>query len=266
LRRNERRYTAIGGWLSEVGAGCKEHPSCAEAAVPVREFKEGPMQKDELLKEVREALVKLDEARLEKAVGDAMDSGLNPVVMIEEGLGAGLRTLGDKFQQGEVFIPHLAMAADMARREMDRAKASMASGGELGGGPVAVIGTVRDDIHDLGKNLVGALLSVSGFRVVDLGKDVSPERFVQEVRSVRATLVGMSALMTTTMVNQRSVIEALKKEGLRDGVGVMVGGAPTSTSWADEIGADGHADDAVTAVRLASALASKIQSGGGKAK
>lgn len=224
------------------------------------------MQKDELLKEVREALVKLDEARLEHAVDSALGSGLNPVVVIEEGLGAGLKTLGDKFQEGEVFIPHLAMAADMARREMDKAKSSLAPGGKLSGGPVAVIGTVRDDIHDLGKNLVGALLSVSGFRVVDLGKDVSPERFVQEVRTEGATLVGMSALMTTTMVNQRSVIEALKEGGLRDRVGVMVGGAPTSTSWAEEIGADGYADDAVTAVRLASALASKIQSGGGKGK
>ena len=229
-----------------------------------REFKEEIMEKDELLKEVREALVKLDEARLEKAVDSALDSGLNPVIMIEEGLGAGLKTLGDKFQQGEVFIPHLALAADMAKREMDKAKSSLAAAGALSGGPIAVIGTVRDDIHDLGKNLVGALLSVSGFSVVDLGKDVSPERFVQEVKRAGATLVGMSALMTTTMVNQRSVIEALKEEGLRDRVGVMVGGAPTSTSWADEIGADGQADDAVMAVRLASALTGKIRSGGGK--
>ena len=222
------------------------------------------MEKDELLKRVREMLVKLDEPGFEKAVDGALNSGVNPVVVIEDGIGAGLRTLGDKFQEGEVFIPHLAMAADMAKREMEKAKAALAEGGELAGGPVVVIGTVRDDIHDLGKNLVGALLSVSGFSVVDLGKDVAPERFVKEAKTAGAALIGMSALMTTTMVNQRSVIEGLKEEGLRDSVGVMVGGAPTSGPWATEIGADGHADDAVTAVRLASALVRKTQSGGGK--
>jgi trimethylamine corrinoid protein len=224
------------------------------------------MEKDELLTKVREALIKLDEPGFGNAVDAALDSGLNPVAVIESGIGAGLKTLGDKFQEGEVFIPHLAMAADMARREMEKAKATMAAGGELAGGPVVVIGTVRDDIHDLGKNLVGALLSVSGFTVVDLGKDVTPESFVEEARKAGATLVGMSALMTTTMVNQRSVIQVLRDQGLRDTIGVMVGGAPTSGAWADEIGADGHADDAVTAVRLASALVEKAQSGGGKSK
>jgi corrinoid protein of di/trimethylamine methyltransferase len=224
------------------------------------------MEKDKLLSEVRAALIKLDEPGFGKAVDTALDSGLSPIVVIESGIGAGLKALGDKFQEGEVFIPHLAMAADMARREMEKAKSTMAEGGELAGGPVVVIGTVLDDIHDLGKNLVGALLSVSGFTVVDLGKDVTPESFAEEARKAGAALVGMSALMTTTMVNQRSVIQALKDRGLRDDVRVMVGGAPTSGSWADEIGADGHADDAVTAVRLASALMEKAQSGGGKGK
>jgi corrinoid protein of di/trimethylamine methyltransferase len=224
------------------------------------------MEKDELLNRVREALVKLDEPGFAKSVDDALDSGVNPVVVIEGGIGAGLRTLGDKFQEGEVFIPHLAMAADMARREMEKAKSALAAGGEMSGGPVVVIGTVLDDIHDLGKNLVGALLSVSGFRVVDLGKDVAPESFVKEARKEGAALVGVSALMTTTMVNQRGVIQGLKDEGLRDKVGVMVGGAPTSGSWAEEIGADGHADDAVTAVRLAAALVKESQSEGGKGK
>jgi corrinoid protein of di/trimethylamine methyltransferase len=224
------------------------------------------MEKDNLLSGVHEALVRLDEPGFEKAVDQALASGISPVLVIEEGIGAGLRTLGDKFQAGEVFIPHLAMAADMARREMEKAKSALALEGKLEGGPVVVIGTVRDDIHDLGKNLVGALLSVSGFDVVDLGKDVTPERFVEEVRTSEAALVGMSALMTTTMVNQRAVIQALKDEGLRENVGVMVGGAPTSGPWAQEIGADGQADDAVTAVRLASRLVGRRKPGGGKTK
>ena len=224
------------------------------------------MRNGELLERVKEALIRLDEGGFVKAVDDSLGSGVNPVVLIEDGIGAGLRVLGDKFQEGEVFIPHLAMAADMARKEMEKAKSALAEDGAPVGGPVAVIGTVRDDIHDLGKNLVGALLSVSGFSVVDLGKDVAPEKFVAEVRTSKAALVGMSALMTTTMVNQRAVIQALKDEGLREGVGVMVGGAPTSGGWAEEIGADGHADDAVTAVRLASALVGKSKSEKGKTR
>jgi len=118
---------------------------------------------------------------------------------------------------------------------------------------------VQDDIHDLGKNLVGALLSVSGFSVLDLGRDVPVEGFVDEARRNAPALIGMSALMTTTMVNQRAVIEELEKAGLRSRVGVMVGGAPTSEAWAREIGADGQADDVITAVRLASSLAGQLR-------
>lgn len=211
---------------------------------------------------IRDALIKLDDAALNAEVDAALESGVDPVAILESGIAVGLRALGEKFQRGEVFIPHLAVAADMARRQMDKSRARLPSEDAEPSGPTVILGTVKDDIHDLGKSLIGALLSVSGFKVIDLGKDVPAERFIEEVRKSRGrTLVGMSALMTTTMVNQRAVIEGLKEHGLRDGVKVMVGGAPTSGAWAREIGADGHADDVVTAVRLASSLASGLRGG-----
>jgi corrinoid protein of di/trimethylamine methyltransferase len=211
---------------------------------------------------IRDALVKLDDAALSGEVARALDSGLSPVAVLEGGIAAGLRVLGEKFQCGEVFIPHLAVAADMARRQMEAARSKLPAEEAAPDGPTVIIGTVKDDIHDLGKSLVGSLLSVSGFNVVDLGKNVPEERFVEEVRAHGRVLVGMSALMTTTMVNQRAVIRGLEREGLRDKVAVMVGGAPTSDSWAEEIGADGHAEDVVSAVRLASALASRLMASG----
>jgi corrinoid protein of di/trimethylamine methyltransferase len=215
------------------------------------------------LEAIRDALVRLDEPALSGEVARALDSGLSPVTVLEGGIAAGLRVLGEKFQCGDVFIPHLAVAADIARRQMEAAKSKLPAEETRADGPTVIIGTVKDDIHDLGKSLVGSLLSVSGFNVVDLGKDVSEERFIEEVRTRGRALVGMSALMTTTMVNQRSIIRGLEREGLRDRVAVMVGGAPTSESWAKEIGADGHAEDVVSAVRLASALSRRLAGAGG---
>ncbi len=216
------------------------------------------MGRQDILESIGNALIRLDESALDSQVDSALESGLSPIAVLEGGIAAGLRVLGEKFQSGEVFIPHLAVAADMAKRQLDKAKALMPSGGPDAAGPVVILGTVRDDIHDLGKNLVGALLSVSGFSVLDLGKDVPEERFVEEAQKSGVALIGMSALMTTTMVNQRSVIQGLERQGLRDRIKVMVGGAPTSRSWAEEIGADGYAEDVVSAVRLASSLASSL--------
>jgi corrinoid protein of di/trimethylamine methyltransferase len=219
------------------------------------------MATNEVLDGIRDALIKLDGAALSSQMDAALGSGADPVKLLEGGIAAGLRVMGEKFQCGEVFIPHLAVAADLARKEMDKARAFLSSDDAGPGGPTVIIGTVKDDIHDLGKSLIGALLSVSGFNVIDLGKDVPGEKFIEEAKKSGGALLGMSALMTTTMVNQRAVIEGLKEQGLRDKVRVMVGGAPTSESWAREIGADGHADDVVTAVRLASSLAAGLGDG-----
>jgi corrinoid protein of di/trimethylamine methyltransferase len=210
---------------------------------------------DDILAQLTECVVL---ARTEAAVGltdRALKAGLEPLTIIDRGLTPGMRIVGDKFACGEAFIPHLVMAgrtmkAAMALLEPELKRRSQTAS-RAG---VAVIGTVKGDIHEIGKSLVGIMLTASGFEVHDLGVDVPVETFVARAKETGADLVGLSALLTTTMVVQRRVIEALDKEGLRPKVRVMVGGAPVKASWAEEIGADGYAEDANGAVDLAKRL------------
>jgi len=168
-------------------------------------------------------------------------------------LGKGLRIVGEKFERGEMWLMHIVAAAEVAQRainellepEILRRKEVRTSLGRV------VIGTVAGDIHDIGKNIVRALLTASGFEVHDLGKDVPIEDFISKVKETNANIVAASALLTSTALTQRDIIEALKREGLRERVKVMVGGSAVSTEWAREIGADGYAPDAVEAVELA---------------
>jgi corrinoid protein of di/trimethylamine methyltransferase len=210
---------------------------------------------DDILAQLTESVV---QARQEAAVtltDQALKAGLEPLTIIDRGLTPGMRIVGDRFACGEAFIPHLVMAgrtmkASMALLEPELKRRSQTAS-RAG---VAVIGTVKGDIHEIGKSLVGIMLTASGFEVHDLGVDVPVEAFVAKAKETGANLVGLSALLTTTMVVQRRVIEALDKEGLRPKVRVMVGGAPVKASWAEEIGADGYAEDANGAVDLARRL------------
>ncbi len=186
---------------------------------------------------------------------EALAAGIEPLEIIDQGLTPGMRVVGDGFGCGEYFIPHLVMAgramkAAMAVLEPELRKRKQAA--ERAG--VAVIGTVHGDIHEIGKSLVGIMLTASGFEVHDLGVDVPPAVFAAKARETGAQIVGLSALLTTTMIVQRKVIEALEAEGLRSKVRVLVGGAPVSRSWAEEIGADGYAEDASGAVDEAKRL------------
>ncbi len=188
----------------------------------------------------------------------ALSTGAAPLEIIEQALTPGMRTVGEKFSCGEVFIPNLIMAARGMKRAMEhiepelrRRQLSLRSAG------VVVLGTVKGDIHEIGKSLVGIMLSASGFEVHDLGVDVPIESFVRTVETTHANLVGLSSLLTTTMGVQRKVIEALVSAGLRSSVKVMVGGAPVTDKWAKEIGADGYAEDAVGAVDLALRLSGR---------
>lgn len=188
----------------------------------------------------------------------ALSAGAAPLEIIEQALTPGMRTVGEKFSCGEVFIPNLIMAARGMKRAMEhiepelrRRQLSVRSAG------VVVLGTVKGDIHEIGKSLVGIMLSASGFEVHDLGVDVPIESFVRTVETTHANLVGLSSLLTTTMGVQRKVIEALVSAGLRSSVKVMVGGAPVTDKWAKEIGADGYAEDAVGAVDLALRLSGR---------
>jgi corrinoid protein of di/trimethylamine methyltransferase len=189
-------------------------------------------------------------------IKQGLEQSLDPLEIIKEGLTPGMDVVGEKFSCGEYFLPHLVMAGNTMKAALTWLEPALRAGGlareTLG---TVVLGTVAGDIHEIGKSLVGVMLTANGFVVHDLGVDVPASKFIQAVRETGADLVGLSALLTTTMSVQRRVIEELVEAGLRDRVKVMVGGAPVSTQWAQEIGADGYAEDAVGAVALARQLA-----------
>jgi corrinoid protein of di/trimethylamine methyltransferase len=204
---------------------------------------------------MRQAVVDGDADAAEAAAKASIAAGIPPLVAIDEGFMLGMKEVGAGFAAGDLFLPDMMLAA----RAMQRALAVLEP--ELKAASVertvagrVVIGTVAGDIHEIGKNLVGMLLSTSGFEVHDLGVNVAPERFVEAAREQRADIVGLSALLTTTMTGQRAVIAALEAAGLRPPVKVMVGGAPVTGTWAKEIGADGYSEDAMGAVELAKRL------------
>ncbi|MGD8412990.1 MAG: B12-binding domain-containing protein [Candidatus Latescibacterota bacterium] len=200
--------------------------------------------KDAVLKGDRDAAVGLA-ARAIAGEHDVMAA-------IDRGFSAGIRQAGELWEKGEYFLPELAFSAEVMKAAMETLRPALeGTNGPSKNGRSVVIGTVKGDIHDIGKSLVSTLLSANGFDVTDLGADVSHERFVDAARAKSSGLVCMSALLTTTMTGQGRVVELLRENGLRDRFGVLVGGAPTSPTWAEQIGADAWACDAVDAVRAA---------------
>jgi len=204
---------------------------------------------------MRQAVVDGDADAAEAAAKAAIEAGIPPLAAIDEGFMPGMKEVGAGFAAGDLFLPDMMLAARAMQRalgvlepELKKAAIERTVAGRV------VIGTVAGDIHEIGKNLVGMLLSTSGFEVHDLGVNVAPERFVEAVREHNADIVGLSALLTTTMTGQRTVIEALTAAGLRPPVKVMVGGAPVTGQWATDIGADGYSEDAMGAVELAKRL------------
>lgn len=185
----------------------------------------------------------------------ALQSGIPPLDCINSGYVPGMTAVGELYGSGQMFLPDLlasseAMAAAMEVLEGELRRA----GGERDRHGTVVLGTTRGDIHEIGKRLVGTLLAANGFRVHDLGADVDTATFVRKARELGADIVGVSALLTTTMAGQRQVVQALAEAGLRPGVKIIIGGAPATRQWAEEIGADGYAKDAMTAVALAKSL------------
>jgi corrinoid protein of di/trimethylamine methyltransferase len=209
----------------------------------------------DLLTRLVAAVVDGNQDETDALTREALVQGLEPLAVIDDALVPALRDVGEKFRTGEYFLPNLIVSARAVKRAMQTLEPELRSRQQWAA-PLAtvVIGTVRGDIHEIGKSLVGIMLSANGFDVHDLGVDVPVERFLAAVREHRAGLLGLSALLTTTMSAQRSVIEALGAEGMRDSVKVMVGGAPVTASWAAKIGADGYAEDAIAAVALARRL------------
>jgi trimethylamine corrinoid protein len=203
-----------------------------------------------------EAVVAGDAEAAAGLARQALDERLDLQAMIEQGYIPGLRRVGDLWEAGEYFLPELVSSAAAMKAALAVFRPALEASGAAGlsRGRI-VIGTIEGDIHDIGKNLVASMLSANGFDVVDLGSDVKADRFIDAAVETRADLICLSALLTTTMLGQRRVVERLRERGLRDRFKVLVGGAPVSRAWAAEIGADGYGENALAAVKQAAALA-----------
>ncbi len=186
-------------------------------------------------------------------VQQALDQGMEPNKVLQGGLIAGMDQVGKDFKAGELFVPEVLIAARAMHAGMSVLRPLLAISGVPGAGKY-IIGTVKGDLHDIGKNLVKMMVEGAGFEVVDLGTDVSPEKFVAAVKEHQPKLMGLSALLTTTMTNMKTTVEALQEAGLRNSVKVMVGGAPVTEAFAKQIGADAYAPDAASAVDVARGL------------
>ena len=206
-----------------------------------------------VIKEIFDSILEGSQKVTVVKVQAALDAGLNPGVILNDGMVAAMAEVGRLFEEGEYFVPEMLIAARAMQNGLAVLKPHLASANVKSQGKV-VAGTVKGDLHDIGKNLVCMMLEGAAFEIVDLGSDVTPEKFVEAVRSTGADVICMSALLTTTMPNMKTTIEALKTAGLRDKVKVMVGGAPLTDQYAREIGADGYAADASRAVALAKSL------------
>ena len=202
---------------------------------------------------ISETLIKGDEAALIRLVQGALAEGAKPVEILNRGLIEGMNVVGEKMENGDIFIPEVLLSAKCMAAGVNILRPLLGAD-EMNLAGRVVIGTVKGDLHDIGKSLVRLMLESVGFEIIDLGVDVAPEKFVQAVKEKKANLVAMSALLTTTMPIMRLTIEAIKESGLRDRVKVMVGGAPVTSKFAKDIGADGYAPDAGSATKLAKTL------------
>lgn len=196
---------------------------------------------------IANSVIEGEKGKVRGLVQQAITEGVKLDKVLSEGLIAAMNVVGERMKKHEIFLPEVLMSAAAMQAGMDLLRPLLVTSG-VGLGPKVVFGTVKGDVHDIGKNLVGIMLTGAGFQVVDLGKDISAERFVQATREEDAQIVGMSALLTTTMSEMKTTIEALKASGMREKVKVIIGGAPVSPEYAAQIGADGYARDAARAV------------------
>ena len=203
-----------------------------------------------------EAINEFDGEKVKSASLAALEANISPVEIIQQGIAAGLMEIGKKFETGELFVTHLVAAAEAAKAVITEVLEPeiKKAGSEGVGGPVVVLATVKGDIHDIGKNIVGAMLFSAGFDVIDIGKDVENDFVVSKVKELDAKVLGLSALLSTTIPEMRKIIELLEEANIRDKVKVMVGGAPVTEQYAQEIGADAYAENAAEAVAVSRKL------------
>jgi 5-methyltetrahydrofolate--homocysteine methyltransferase len=207
----------------------------------------------EVLQKIFEELQKGNFKDMPRLIQEALDEGISPSKILSDGLVAGMDVVGEKFRSDEIFMPEVLISARAMQAGMDVLRPKLIETGAKLAGKI-VLGTVKGDLHDIGKNLVGMLLEGAGYQVIDLGTDVPTEKFVDAVKSNRPNILGLSALLTTTMPMMKAAIESLIEAGVRDRIKIMVGGAPVTEKFAKDIGADGYAPDAASAVAKAREL------------
>ncbi len=206
------------------------------------------------IEDLSKCVIRGNVARAKKATQALIDEGVEPLDIINKGLIGGMNVVGVRFKNGEMFVPEVMVAAKAMSQGIEMVKPLIADEDMPSAGKV-LLGTVKGDLHDIGKNLVGIMLESSGYTVVDIGIDKSPQEFVNAIKEHQPQIMGMSALLTTTMLHMKDTIELMKEEGLGD-VKAIVGGAPISQDFAEEVGADGYAPDAASTVDLCNSMLS----------
>lgn len=203
----------------------------------------------DLLEDLGQAVFDMDEDTAVELTEKAIDEGMDPEVILNDSLVPAMDEVGEEYEKGERYVPEMLLSAEAMKGAMKLLRPLLAESGVEPAG-IVVIGTVEGDLHDIGQNLVSMMLEGAGFEVINLGAETPAEEFVDAVKEHNANVLGMSALLTTTMTHMPDVIEALEEEGIRGQVDIAIGGAPVSQDYADEIGADGYAADAAAAVNL----------------
>ena len=215
------------------------------------------MTKDDFYKEISEAIIELDEEKTLNLAQKAIDENINILEVIENGYGSAIRRLGELWDEGEFFLPELMMGGEIVKNSINLLLPHLKNDRDKFNLGKAVVATIEGDVHSIGKTIVATMLSAFGFEVYDLGEDVKVEKIIEIAVEKEADIIGVSALLTTTMLGQEKLIKMLQEKGLRDKFKVILGGAPVTKKWTEDCGADGYAPTAIEAVDLAKSLIKK---------
>jgi trimethylamine corrinoid protein len=215
------------------------------------------VSQESLITEAIDAILNCDEAAAVDVAKRSLTEGVSPIDILNKGFSAGIREMGERFGQGESFLPELILAASSMKAATDILNEAISASGSNQKHGVMVIASVEGDVHDIGKGIVISLLKTQGIEVIDVGRDVPVDKIIEKALEVNADIIGTSALLTTTMINQKKLEEALWERNLRSRFKTMIGGAPCTKRWAEKIGADAYAEDAADAVNLALKLLGK---------